>query len=94
MGYKLEGEPIKSTLNGIISEGICFGSIQIPPDGKPIVLLKEHQTIGGYPKIGVVLDLDCYKLAQAKPGTKISFKKISFDEATKIKKNFLFTFNQ
>ncbi len=76
MACKLSGEKIESSLNGIISEGIGFGSIQIPKDGQPIILLKERQTIGGYPKIGSVLPIDCFKLAQAKIGTKISFKKI------------------
>jgi allophanate hydrolase subunit 2 len=85
MGYKLKGEPISSNLDGIISEGIAYGSIQIPNDGQPIVLLKERQTIGGYPKIGVVLENDCYKLAQAKPNTKIRFKEISMEEAIKLR---------
>jgi biotin-dependent carboxylase-like uncharacterized protein len=93
MGYKLYGEKITSDIDGIISEGITFGSIQIPKDGQPIILLKEHQTIGGYPKIGVVLDVDCYKLAQARPNTKIRFKEISFEEATKISKRFLKSFS-
>jgi biotin-dependent carboxylase-like uncharacterized protein len=84
MGYKLQGKPLKSNLNGIISEGISFGSIQIPNDGQPIILLKERQTIGGYPKIGVVLASDCYKLAQAKPNTTITFQQISMEEASKI----------
>jgi biotin-dependent carboxylase-like uncharacterized protein len=75
MGYKLKGEPIFCDISDIISEGIAFGSIQIPKDGQPIVLLKDRQTIGGYPKIGVVLDIDCFKLVQAKPNTKIRFKK-------------------
>ena len=56
MACKLEGEPISYDLAGIISEGISFGSIQIPSNGKPIILLKERQTIGGYPKIGSVLN--------------------------------------
>lgn len=92
MGYKLQGEAISSDLDGIISEGIAFGSIQIPNDGQPIVLLKERQTIGGYPKIGVVLLSDCYKLAQAKPNTKVKFKEISLEEGTKISKDFLSQF--
>lgn len=88
MGCKLQGKPIHSALDGIISEGITFGAIQIPKDGQPIVLLKEHQTIGGYPKIGVVLDVDCFKLAQVKPNTTVRFQKISMEEATKISKMF------
>lgn len=89
MGYKLQGKAIKSKLNGIISEGIAYGSIQIPHDGQPIILLKERQTIGGYPKIGVVLEKDCYKLSQAKPNSKIRFQKISMEEGIKIQKKFL-----
>ncbi len=55
MGYKLQGEVMIPRKGGIISEGITFGAVQIPPDGQPIILLKERQTIGGYPKIGSVL---------------------------------------
>ncbi|MGB7401866.1 MAG: urea amidolyase, partial [Arcobacter sp.] len=72
---------IKSDINGIISEGIAFGAIQIPSDGQPIILLKERQTIGGYPKIGTVFSLDCFNLAQAKPNSKIRFTPISIEEA-------------
>ena len=81
MACKLQGEPINCNINGIISEGISFGSIQIPKDGKPIILLKERQTIGGYPKIGSVLAVDCFKLAQARVDTKIKFQEISQEEA-------------
>ncbi|MDZ7907575.1 MAG: hypothetical protein U5N10_04710 [Gemmobacter sp.] len=83
MACKLSGEAIKCDINGIISEGIAFGSIQIPSDGQPIVLLKDRQTIGGYPKIGVVLSIDCFKLSQARANTKIRFEEISY-----IKKQF------
>jgi|TARA_R110002050_G_scaffold54755_3_gene123892 biotin-dependent carboxylase-like uncharacterized protein len=81
MGCKLNGEIIKSDINGIISEGIAFGAVQIPSDGQPIILLKERQTIGGYPKIGTVFSLDCFNLAQAKPNSKIRFSPISIEEA-------------
>ena len=81
MGYKLNGEPINSQLKGIVSEGICFGAIQIPKDGQPIILLKERQTIGGYPKIGSVLPIDCFKLSQMKAGGEISFAPIDIEEA-------------
>ncbi len=88
MGYKLTGASINCDIDGIISEGIAFGSIQIPANGQPIILLKDRQTIGGYPKIGVVLDVDCFKLSQAKPNTKIKFKQISLNEGVKISKKF------
>ncbi|MCX4029175.1 biotin-dependent carboxyltransferase [Endozoicomonas sp. SM1973] len=73
MGYRLTGEPVNSLLEGIISEGISYGAIQIPKDGQPIVLLRDRQTIGGYPKIGCVTTLDAARLSQRGPGTKIRF---------------------
>ena len=90
MAYKLKGKPIKCDINGIISEGIAFGSIQITNDGQPIVLLKERQTIGGYPKIGTVINIDCFRLAQAKSGAKIRFEEISYEEALKKTKKFYY----
>ena len=93
MGCKLKGEAIKCDIDGIVSEGISFGAIQIPSDGQPIILLKDRQTIGGYPKIGSVLSIDCFKLAQAKPNTKIRFKQISIEKAQKKLKEFYNSFN-
>jgi len=81
MGCKLSGEAIACDVNGIISEGIAFGSIQIPSDGAPIILLKDRQTIGGYPKIGSVFSIDCFSLSQAKPNNKVRFVPISIEEA-------------
>ena len=81
MGYRLSGEKIASASKGIISEGIAFGAVQIPPNREPIILLKERQTISGYPKIGSVIPVDCFKLAQAKQGVKVKFKRISLEEA-------------
>jgi biotin-dependent carboxylase-like uncharacterized protein len=88
MACKLNGEPIICDINGIISEGISFGAIQIPSDGQPIVLLKDRQTIGGYPKIGSVLSIDCFKLSQAKANTKVRFEEISIIQASKKLKEF------
>ncbi len=81
MGYKLKGTPITPTQGGIISEAIAFGSVQIPKNGQPIVLLKEQQTIGGYPKIGTVLPIDCFKLAQLAMGSSVKFEPIEIVEA-------------
>ncbi len=88
MACKLSSEPIKCKINGIISEGIAFGSVQIPNDGQPIVLLKERQTIGGYPKIGTILDIDCFKLSQARANTKIRFEEISYAKALEESRSF------
>ena len=93
MAFKLQGNKINCDIDGIISEAIAFGSIQIPKDGQPIILLKERQTIGGYPKIGTVINIDCFKLAQAKIGTKIKFKEISYNEALLKTKEFYSSFS-
>ena len=77
MGYRLEGPVIECELNGILSEGICQGAIQIPADGQPIVLLQDRQTIGGYPKIGAALSLDTARLAQLMPGGRVKFREIT-----------------
>ena len=73
MGYRLEGATINFPQQQFISEGIVPGSIQIPANGQPIVLMRDRQTIGGYPKIGCVCNRDLNLLAQATPGTKIQF---------------------
>jgi biotin-dependent carboxylase-like uncharacterized protein len=88
MGYRLSGEKIASTCKGIISEPIAYGSVQIPAHGEPIVLLKERQTIGGYPKIGAVIPVDCFRLAQAKQDSQIRFELIDLDAAREISKEF------
>ncbi|MDO6594564.1 biotin-dependent carboxyltransferase family protein [Neptuniibacter sp. 1_MG-2023] len=81
MGYRLSGPEIEASMDGILSEGICHGAIQIPADGQPIVLLNDRQTIGGYPKIGSMISLDTARLAQQLPGSTVSFEEISIDEA-------------
>jgi biotin-dependent carboxylase-like uncharacterized protein len=73
MGYKLSGNPIKTSSVGIISQGISMGTIQLPKDGQPIVLMRDRQTMGGYPQIGCVAYLDIALLAQSMPGTEINF---------------------
>ena len=73
MGYRLEGATIDFPDQHFISEGIVPGSIQIPANGQPIVLMRDRQSIGGYPKIGCVCNRDLNLLAQATPGTKIQF---------------------
>ena len=81
MGYRLEGAEIIPAIEGILSEGICLGAIQFPPDGQPIVLLNDRQTMGGYPKIGSVLSVDIGKLAQLSAGGRVNFEAISIEQA-------------
>lgn len=81
MGFRLTGAEIKSDISGMLSEGICYGAIQIPADGQPIILLNDRQTIGGYPKIGSVLSLDIPKLTQRLAGASVYFEPISMNDA-------------
>ena len=65
MGMRLEGPKIKNIVNtNIKSEGLVKGVIQVPADGYPIIMLSDHGTIGGYPKIGVVISADYDKLTK------------------------------
>lgn len=73
MGFRLNGDSINSEMTGIISEPIALGAIQIPANGQPIILLRDRQTIGGYPKLGTVLSTDIEKIGQAMPGQEIQF---------------------
>ena len=82
MGMRLEGLNIKNIKDpNIKSEGLVKGVIQVPPDGNPIIMLSDHGTIGGYPKIATVISSDYDKLVQLPPGSKIKFKQISINDA-------------
>ena len=85
MGMRIKGPIIENIKEkNIRSEGIVKGTIQIPPDGDPIIMLSDHGTIGGYPKIGVVISADYDKLVQLVPNTKLKFKLVNLSEAEKI----------
>ena len=84
MGMRLEGTVLKNVVStNIRSEGIIKGSIQVPADGQPIVLLNDHPTIGGYPKIANVISADYDLLVQNVSGTNLLFKYIELEEAEK-----------
>lgn len=82
MACKLEG-PALETVNGsdIISDGIVEGSIQVAANGLPMVMLSDHQTTGGYAKIGTVISTDISVIAQRKPGESVGFQYITPEEA-------------
>ena len=85
MGMRLEGSKLENIVDtNIRSEGLIKGVIQVPADGNPIIMLSDHGTIGGYPKIAVVITADYDKLVQLPPGTKIKFKCINLKEAENI----------
>ena len=82
MGMRLEGPKIENISDtNITSEGLIKGVIQVPADGNPIIMLSDHGTIGGYPKIAVVISADYDKLVQLSPGSKIKFQKIELTDA-------------
>ena len=82
MGMRLEGSKIENIVDtNIKSEGLIKGVIQVPADGNPIIMLSDHGTIGGYPKIGVVISADYDKLVQLTPGSKIKFKEVNLFDA-------------
>ena len=82
MGMRLDGPKIENIVDtNIKSEGLIKGVIQVPADGNPIIMLSDHGTIGGYPKIGVVISADYDRLVQLAPGTKIKFKEVDLASA-------------
>ena len=87
MGYRLEGKTL-SFINGadIISDAIALGSVQVPASGKPIVLLCDRQTVGGYAKIATVISVDIPVIAQCKMGDKVRFQAISVAAAQRLYK--------
>ena len=85
MGMRLEGKKLENVVNtNIKSEGLVKGVIQVPADGNPIIMLSDHGTIGGYPKIATVISADFDKLAQLPPGSKIKFKEVNLTDAETI----------
>ncbi|MER3486908.1 MAG: allophanate hydrolase, partial [Chloroflexota bacterium] len=81
-GVRLEG-PRLTHRNGadLVSEGIANGAVQVPGDGQPIVLLAARQTVGGYVKIATVIGADLDRLAQARPGDRVTFHEVSPEDA-------------
>jgi len=73
MGYRLSGAPVKHNISTMRSEAIHLGAVQIPQSGQPIVMMRDRQTLGGYPKLGCVSPVDINRLAQAAPGDAITF---------------------
>jgi len=89
MGMRLEGSKLDNIVSSNIkSEGLVKGAVQVPADGNPIILFSDHGSIGGYPKIAVVITADHDKAAQLIPGSKIKFKEVNLDEAEELFKSY------
>ena len=85
MGYRLEGPVLaRGEPRDMLSEATTFGTVQVPPDGKPIVLMAERQTTGGYPRIAQVATVDLPRLAQRVPGEYLRFAPIDIDAAQRL----------
>ncbi|MFS0666865.1 biotin-dependent carboxyltransferase family protein [Peribacillus frigoritolerans] len=85
MGYRISGPALKLKDNGeLLSEAVTNGSVQVPPDGNPIILLSDSQTTGGYPKIAQVITADLPIIAQVKPGESIQFSRVNLKEAERL----------
>ncbi|MNN28983.1 KipI antagonist [compost metagenome] len=81
MGIRLLGPQLVYQGAAMISEGIPLGAVQVPPDGQPIVLLNDRQTIGGYPRLGALTPLALAQLAQCMPGEAVRFRAVVQEEA-------------
>jgi len=81
MGYRLEGEPLDAPDEEILSFALVAGTVQVPPDGRPILLMADHQTAGGYPVAAVVVSASMLAAAQLAPGDEVRFAEISIERA-------------
>jgi antagonist of KipI len=85
MGFRLSGPPLSRLSDSeMLSSGTTFGTIQLLPDGQMIVLMADHQTTGGYPRIGTIASIDLPLIAQLGPGNKVSFELIDQVEAERL----------
>lgn len=81
IGLRLEGPRLPAGPEEVLSHGVVRGTIQVPPDGRPIVLLADHQPTGGYPVVGVAAEADAAVLGQLAPGDEVRFEPITLDAA-------------
>jgi len=83
-GLRLEGPELPCSEGDGVSAPVSVGTIQLPPDGQPIVLLADAQTVGGYARLGYVASCDLPRLAQLRPGTKVHFAAVTAEEAQRL----------
>ncbi|NYS60006.1 biotin-dependent carboxyltransferase family protein [Vreelandella salicampi] len=92
MGVRLTGPPLACRVTSMISEGIGLGAVQVPPDGQPIALLNDRQTIGGYPRLGALTPLSAARLAQCLPGQEVRLSATSTENALMAYRHFRCSF--
>lgn len=81
MGIRLTGPALRYQGQPLVSEGIPLGAIQVPPDGQPIVLMNDRQTIGGYPRVGALTPVSVARLAQCPTGSQVQMTPVGHNEA-------------
>ncbi len=85
MGYRFDGAKLHHEISSqMLSNGVITGTIQVAGDGLPLVMMVDHQTTGGYPKIATAISVDIPILGQLKPGDEVSFESIDFETARKL----------
>lgn len=89
MGYRLDGPKINHIVGAdIVSDGVVFGSVQVPGHGSPIIMMADRQTTGGYTKIATVITPDLSALAQMSPGNTMNFEMVSVEESHRIYREY------
>lgn len=89
MGVRMIGPKLQCAIGSLVSEGISLGAVQVPPDGQPIALLNDRQTIGGYPRLGNLTPLAASRLAQCQPGQTVRLRAAGIDRALHQHRRFL-----
>jgi antagonist of KipI len=85
MGVRLLGEPLRRRIpDELVSSAVAPGTVQVPPDGQPIVLLADAQTIGGYPQVAHVIAVDLPVMAQLRPGDDVRFIPVTLADAREL----------
>lgn len=85
MGCRLEGRAIETACGSdIITDGICMGAVQVPADGRPIIMMADRQPTGGYVKIANIISVDLPRVAQLMPGDAVQFRRVGVEEAQQL----------
>ncbi|HEX8925138.1 MAG TPA: KipI antagonist, partial [Terriglobales bacterium] len=82
-GLRLQGDPLPLGDRQLLTEGVPLGAVQIPGDGKPVILFVDQQTTGGYPIIGTVITADLHRVGQLIPNSEVRFTEVTLEDAAR-----------